>query len=402
MQVGYFIIIARTLGPADYGLFGGALAFIAIFSPFSMLGSGDLLIKHTSRNKDDFPKYWGASIATVLILGSLFTFIIVLIYKFFLPSSLNVVTLFVLCLSDLILLRFIDISSQAFQAFELIFDMNKVQTIMYAVKFASALILFIPGLNHSVDTWALLYFLSNVISSTFAVMNVNHVLGKGIFDPRPIYREAKEGFHFAVGYSTSSIYNDIDKTMLAKFSTLESTGIYVAAYRLIDMSMTPIRALLTSTYTRFFREGKQGRNGTAPLVKKILPYSISYAIFTCTMIWLFAWLIPMFIGKDYDATVVALKWLSPIIFLRSIHSVIGDSLSGAGFQGIRSRIQIIVAILNVGLNLYVIPVYGWVGAVGSSIVSDLLLLILLGMVFINFRLNSIPSLFTVWLNKEKA
>jgi O-antigen/teichoic acid export membrane protein len=376
LQLGYFVIVARTLGPEEYGSFGATLAFIAIFAPYAMLGSGNLLIKHTSRNKEKFCTYWGSSLSVVLIMGALLTIFILFAYRYFLPTSINLGVVLLICLSDLFFTRFIDISSQALQSYEMISKMNQVQIITSSIKFASALLLLIPVFSHTIDTWAIYYFISSLLGSIYAVNLVNRLLGKGVLDPRPILKEVSEGFYFSIGLSSSSIYNDIDKTMLSKYSTLEATGIYVAAYRLIDAAMTPLRALLTSLYTSFFAAGEKGVNGTIPIVRKMIPYSFGYGIIACGGMLLISGFMPSILGPEYQQTVLVLRLLSPIIVFRSIHNILGDSIAGAGLQGIRSANQIVVAIINICLNLYLIPLYGLFGAIGSSIVCDFLLLVL--------------------------
>ena len=54
VQAGYFVLIARALGPLQYGAFVGATALIAIVGPFAGLGFGNLLIKNVSRDKSLF------------------------------------------------------------------------------------------------------------------------------------------------------------------------------------------------------------------------------------------------------------------------------------------------------------------------------------------------------------
>ena len=50
-------------------------------------------------------------------------------------------------------------------------------------------------------------------------------------------------------------------------------------------------------------------------------------------------------------------------------------MTGADFQGFRSCIQVVVALLNVCLNLWLIPGYSWRGAAWASLVSDGLLVL---------------------------
>jgi O-antigen/teichoic acid export membrane protein len=73
------------------------------------------------------------------------------------------------------------------------------------------------------------------------------------------------------------------------------------------------------------------------------------------------------------STEEALRWLAVLPILKVVHFFLSDALTGAGFQGIRSAIQIGVAIFNVLINLWIIPLYSWRGAAWSSIASDALL-----------------------------
>jgi len=53
----------------------------------------------------------------------------------------------------------------------------------------------------------------------------------------------------------------------------------------------------------------------------------------------------------------------------------GDALTGAGHLNLRVGIQAMAAAFNFGVNLYLIPHYGWLGAAWSSLATDGLLAI---------------------------
>jgi len=91
---------------------------------------------------------------------------------------------------------------------------------------------------------------------------------------------------------------------------------------------------------------------------------------------LLAPLIPRLVGRDFSGVLVALRWLCWIPLLRGIHRVTGGALTGSGHQNLRTAAQLTVAALNFVLNLWWIPVYGWIGAAWSSLASDGLLAVL--------------------------
>jgi O-antigen/teichoic acid export membrane protein len=48
----------------------------------------------------------------------------------------------------------------------------------------------------------------------------------------------------------------------------------------------------------------------------------------------------------------------------------GDALTGAGLQRYRLGTQIVAAVLNLSMNLYLIPRHGWLGAAWASVATD--------------------------------
>src|SRR3990170_3782253 len=61
IQACYFILIARSLGPSEYGAFIATTALIGIMAPFASWGAGNILVKHVARDAATFPVYWGAA-----------------------------------------------------------------------------------------------------------------------------------------------------------------------------------------------------------------------------------------------------------------------------------------------------------------------------------------------------
>ncbi len=192
-----------------------------------------------------------------------------------------------------------------------------------------------------------------------------------------ISSEIAQGFYFSTSMSAQTIYNDIDKTMLARLSTLDATGIYAAAYRVIDVSFTPVRSVLNAAYANFFRHGESGIAATYSYAKKLLPKMMGYSLLIFAALYLSAPVIPLVLGAEYARAVEALRWLSLLPFLKSMHSFLADSLTGAGYQRARTITQVGVAIFNVGLNFWLIPAYSWRGAAWSSLASDAALVLTL-------------------------
>jgi O-antigen/teichoic acid export membrane protein len=84
--------------------------------------------------------------------------------------------------------------------------------------------------------------------------------------------------------------------------------------------------------------------------------------------------VPYVLGPEYFRIVEALRWLAVLPMLKAVHYFLADTLTGAGYQGVRTFIQAGVGAFNVLINLWLIPAYSWRGAAWASIASDALLL----------------------------
>jgi O-antigen/teichoic acid export membrane protein len=379
IQAIFFTLIARALGVSNYGSFVGVASLVGILYPFGALGSGHLLVRSVARDKGKFPVAWGDSLVTSMLCGSLLVGAVVLISRNALPGSIPTRLVLLVAIADIPGLSLITIAGQAFQSFEQLHWTAVVNVLVSVNRLLGAVILVLVVHHPSALQWGYVYLVCTATTATAASALVFFRLGA----PRLALRRTSEafstGFYFSVSMSAQTVYNDIDKTMLARFSSLDATGIYGAAYRLIDVSFAPILALLYSAYPNFFREGKAGIASSFSYAKPLLRRALGYAVLIAGLILIFAGVVPYVLGDEYARATEALRWLSPLPVLKATHYFLSDTLTGAGRQGLRSAIQLAVALFNVLINLWLIPRYSWRGAAWSSIASDLLLALSVGM-----------------------
>ena len=373
IQAAYFIEIARALGASNYGAFIGVVALVGIAYPFGALGGGNLLVKNVARDKTLFPAYWGRAIVITAVCSSVLLVVVLCISRFVLPASIPLRLVLLVAGADLVGLNIIGICGQAFQAFERLNWTATINALISASRLTGAAILIGIRAHPSALQWGYVYFCSTTAVAITASLLVWARLGAPKFTWPHSAAEMREGFYFSSSLSAQTIYNDIDKTMLARLSTLDATGIYGAAYRLIDVSFAPISALLWSTYPNFFRAGAKGIASSFGYAKPLLLRALGYSSVVCIVILLAAGIVPYILGPEYAGTTEALRWLTPLPVLRGLHYFLSDSLTGAGHQGVRTAIQTGVAAFNILINLWIIPAYSWRGAAWSSIASDGLL-----------------------------
>jgi O-antigen/teichoic acid export membrane protein len=369
VQACYFILLARLLGANQYGIFVGAAAAVSLLSQYSTLGSGLVMLRQVSRHNSEFPQYWGNVLITTLSVG--FPVILALAWfgKWMVgPASASVIVL--VAVGECTCARLAEGAGQAFQAFEQLKLTAVLTSLTNIARLAVAAGMVVILHRATVRQWAIASLCVSCLSASIALILVTTRLGRPKVSFRLFRERALEGVGFSVAASTTSVYNDIDKAMLSHYGMLAANGIYSMAYRVIDMSCTPIRALQAAAFPRFCQMGRNGARGSIAFTGKLLGKTLPFGLLAAAVMFLTAPVIPHVVGRSFANSVSALQWLCLLPVFRSLHLGAGDALTGAGYQRYRTAAQLSAAALNFGLNLWLIPAYSWHGAAWSSLVTD--------------------------------
>ena len=375
VQFVYFIIIARALGPQGYGAFISVVALSAILSPFCGWGASHLLVRDVARDPDTFRHSWGNAVVRSLVYGSVLLGVILIASRYVLPGSISPLLVLLVGTSDLLFARILDTSSFAFLAFQRLGWTAKLQALLSICRLGAATALVSISAAPTPVQWGFFYLLSTSFTAMVGLWLVNRKLGTPKVRLAGLTSDLITGFYFSLSIASQNVQNDIDKTMLARLSTLEASGIYGAAYRLVQVTFTPIRALGYSSYARFFQHGASGIKGSLGFARRLVLYAGGYGLSAGVALFLMAPLLPFVLGADYRDAVGAVRWLAFLPFLKAMQYFAADALTGAGFQGIRSGVQLGVALVNVLMLLVLVPAYSWLGAAWASLAADTLLML---------------------------
>ena len=373
----YFVILARSLAPEKYGAYVGIIAIVSILIPFSNWGSGEILVQEASRNQSVFKDYWGAAILKSIFLGSIFVGFILIVYSFISIEYISLATVFFIALANLVFFKIDEVARHALMSIGLLNEAAKALVVLYLNRLMAALAFIAFFQGDSILHWSVLYCVATLATAIVTTAMVVRQVGYPNLKLSRIFKDYKLGFAFAIGVSAQNIYSDLDKSMLAKLSTLQATGIYGAAYHILNVAFAPIQSLMLASFRNFFQQGASGIKGSFALCKKLLPLSLAYSTLAIVGLIIFAPLLPIILGAEYQDSAKALIWLSPTIFFRTMHFFGADTLTGANYQSARSISQVLVAVINGLLNFWLIPLYGWYGAIWATIASECLLMIFL-------------------------
>ena len=380
IQAVYFVLIARSLGAKEYGSFVAMASLVAVAAPFAGLGCPMILLKYVARERSLLPVYWGNGLLTIGVSASLLTAGILCLTPFILGREFLFLTAMV-CVADLFMIRVTELATFAFAALGQMGEWARMSVYISASRLVGIVVISSIYRHSSMRAWTFAYTLGAAACFVYSFLRTTFA-AKGIqFRPKQAWESVPEAALFAVSGSSATIYNDIDKTMVGKLSSFTATGIYAAAYRIIDVSLVPVRAMLSAAYPDFFRIGVAGPAATKKYAYRLIRRAMPFGAFIFVALMLAAPVIPHVLGSNYSSAVEAVRWLAIIPFLRCIHIFLADGLTGAGYQGSRTLVQVGVGALNVLLNLYFITHWAWRGAAWSSVICDGMLALCLWILF---------------------
>jgi O-antigen/teichoic acid export membrane protein len=371
-------VLARQFGVELYGQWSFLWALLSIISVFSFLGINTSAKKFFAEHLDT-PKLQGVykyafylrTIGSLSIL-SFYAFVVVLCYF---TSALEKDQLFLLVISAplVILLGYIDWYREFFLGIHRIFPLLVLNLIDYFLKLL-LIFLFLSRLN--IPTVVLVFVCSSIACVTYAYFwSRNYFLSSegGCFLEGSIKKSIKEYsypiFFMTVGFV---LISEIDTVMIGMLSNDEAVGRYALAKQIvckiphlslaIAAGVMPVFAKLTTG-----DELVQCRK----LFRKVIICNTLLVVPVLIAVFVFGGQILSLVGPDYSGSLTSLRILTLYVFFVSASAFLSSFLDYAGLAKKRAKNLIVAIVLNIFLNMMLIPKYGAVGAATATLMSYL-------------------------------
>jgi O-antigen/teichoic acid export membrane protein len=373
LVVGIFVIvwIARYLGPEEFGLFSYAQSFVGLFTVIATLGLDNIVIRELV--KDESRRYELIGTAFWLKLMGAFGVLIIL------AIAVNFTT------NDMQtnILVFIIASATIFQSFNVIdfYFQSKVMSkfIVYANIISlsiSSIIKVILILNEAplvAFAWVIL-FDSFVLACGFIYFyfknNTKSIMKNLKFTKTTAKGLLKDSWPLILTGVVISIYMKIDQIMIKEMLGSEAVGQYAAAVRLSEAFYFIPVVIAASLFPAIINAKKVSEELYYARLQKLYDFMVWMAIaIAIPMSFASDWLVKILYGTHYyEAGPVLLihAWAGILVFL--------GVASGKWY--ISENLQILYfwrvfcgMIINIILNLILIPKYGINGAAYSILAS---------------------------------
>ena len=367
------IFIARTLGDVIFGKFHFALAFVAIFAVFSDLGYNTLLIRDVARDKSQASKYLNNVLCMRALLSLvIFILIIVTINLMDYPADTkNVVYLFGIYTLVVSLSAVFKVTFRAFEKME-----YEAGITIFANISRISLGLLVLFLGYGLIDLALIFLFLGVFEFLFSFLICERKFVKPKIELDFEFWKSTIKIALPIGMLSvfALIYIRIDTIMLSAMKGDAVVGWYNAAYGLV-LVFKPIPHLFMNALfplmSGYFASSKDS-------LKKVYEHSFKYLFIlglplTVGITLLADRFILLFYGQQFYPSIIALQILAWNILLLFICMPVDFMLVSMNKQNQMIIVAGGCALINIILNLILIPYFSYIGAGIATIATETVL-----------------------------
>jgi len=392
------IIMARYLGPGEYGLFSLVLSIFSVISIFVAVGIPGGVIRYVSEFRDNREKV--LSIVKTSLIITFFISVSVSILTFIFSDFLflnifgNIRGSFLLksMIPFFILLAVTSIFTSIMIAYKRIeYRVYSEDIGKNIVRLAIMLFLFYLGYDivSAFAGYVAGIIISFIISIYFVHKKLIKLSGRWSFDSVIASNLLSYSWPLIFSSFFIAIMGHIDILMIGYFLETTDIGLYNAALmtaQIVILFSAPFVAIFLPTITDLYSKGK--KNETVAVYKTVTKWLFFVISPISVAIMLFSdEIIGILFGSAYSGASMPLFFLSIGYFITSILHASHDIINLHKKTKIHLYAAITTMIIAIFLNLFMIPRYGILGA---SVATSLSLIWLASFVlYFSYRLSGI-------------
>lgn len=362
------LAVARHLMPDAFGRFSFLLALASLASPLMALGLNSLVTREVLQRPNAQHLIIGSSIVMRSLAGAVVAGLMLAVTSQYLPGE------------ELVLFGVL-LFSTIFNAFAVVDFWLQARMANRQAALLRLAVISVFSLTRLLAVWldARLPVFIYLLAIEFVVQGllylvVYHRLGGGVKTLSISAEECRALLHQSRWLLLSGIaailYLKVDQIMLGVMLDDRAVGIYAAAARLSEVWYFVPAAIVTALFPHLIAKRATDTERYGLDVQKLNDLLFSLALLVALVVSVTAgWLLPAMFGKAYAESVPVLMvhiWAAILVFMRALLS---KWLIVEGLLRLSLLTQVCGAVANVGLNYYLIPLYGPLGAAYATVIS---------------------------------
>ncbi len=362
--------VSRVIGTKGVGIYSYTHSYQTFFAMLATLGTISYGTREISRARNDAQLrsrlFWEIELLTV---GTTFACILMwLVFTFFAGDDRIYYLVLTMGLLN--------------SAFDIHWFFSGLEQFQYQVKLntifrLTGVVLLFVLIHDSSDLllYIILMTAVNVLSSLSMWIYLPRFLVKVNIRELRIRRHFRQTLIYFIPNAATSIYTVLDKSLIQLIThDAYQNGYYEQATKIINMvkalTFSSLNVVLGSRIAYLFKEQRYDE------IRSRIADSIHYILFMgigCCLgiIGVARRFVPLFFGPGYEGSIILLQLLSPVVIIIGISNCLGTHYyTPAGLRKQSAAYIVAGAVVNLVMNLLLIPRFAGAGAVAGTLVAE--------------------------------
>ncbi len=355
-------IFARYLGVKVYGQYVFIISMVSIFSTIPHFGFRRIIMREVAKEKNNANRYLGSVIIIRCVLSTLAFAAIAITIKLLGLSGNYITAAYIIMASALT-----TVLSKSFITIFLAFEKMKYNTYLTVINRAIGITLIIAVVYYDLGFILLLVaiFIPNILTLLLSYVWVARKIGKPKFefDPKRWKFLLKESYPLFIELVLRQNFLRVDVFVLKALSSASEISLFYAPYSLILRLQKIPASLSTALLPSLARLADKSKTSFVATYASAFKFLFIISLPIAIIVTLFAdKIILIILGADFLAGAIVLKiliWMINLMFLESLFNAVLVSIGKQLFSSVSHGAMFIV---NLILDILLIPYYGVVGA----------------------------------------
>lgn len=375
------IVLGRELGPEGLGVYTLAFVIYLFGMQFAAFGIGAALTKYVAEfieDQDTIRKYVSSGMSSSIITGTLMGIVLfflapyIAVSFFHVPELETLLKLTALCYPFIAIQKAVLGTLNGFRRMHLYALLNIVQNVAVVAISVIFVLLFGLGVFGAVMGFVLPTILVSLVCP-FLIRDSLSLDQSSLWHIPALWQTTVFGFYVVLAHSIGFLNTNIDSIMIGYYLNPTEVGVYTVAVLLAQtLTLIPsaVQRVTAPMIATLYGKGdiRAIREIISSTMKKTFLVSAAIAL----IIVIFGqYFISLFFSAEFLPAYV------PLLVLLVGHTIfapfmaIGSTLASIGKVNIPFKIHSICGVLNVVLNILLIPLFGIMGAAVSTTITHI-------------------------------
>ena len=386
IQAGNLFLVARVLGPSQFGAYAGIVALAMLLGTVTTFGLPLVLLGEASQTFRRRLRVLPYTVSTTLIVGAVLLAASVFVVGMVFPGSPVTLTLVsVIGLTELIVQPLLTLPAVQLQARRQVVASQLVLTVPLAIRLVVIIAIVMLSIPNPLQAF--------VIGSLFAGIAGLAIASLMLPDAWPAFRhwrlarvsELRRAAGFAALSITARGPTEVDKSLAARLLPLATAGVYSAAARIINAVCVPVAAMIQSALPTLFAQSRQSAGIQPKMLVAMFGATLLYGSGAALAMWMCVPVITWLFGDAYTGIGEALTLLCLAIPGTTLRMTSGAVLIARRQPWSRVALETTGLIAIVAAAILLVPRHGIAGMIGAYVAGEWLMAFIATGLVIRYR-----------------